>query len=271
MLDLLKSLKPKERRGSKPRCHLLTHGSPNVVSARLTRLIVPWGRVIDDDIWMPQGFIHTDEAQFGRADSLLDPAIGASLIKWWLAVPKAGRVPHWDIASTCTIEGKPGLLLVEAKAHSEELKKEKAGKKKDRVESADSQRNRAQIKSCMKDANASLKYETGLDWQLSIEHCYQMSNRFTWAWKLTELGYSVILMYLGFINAEEMVDKGPLFVDSGDWERQVKLHSQILFPGEVWGKRWLVNSQVFIPLIKSCELKLNVRDCPAYCPRVHPI
>jgi len=36
MSDLLKSLRPKERRGSKPRCHLLTHGSPDVVSARLT-------------------------------------------------------------------------------------------------------------------------------------------------------------------------------------------------------------------------------------------
>ena len=258
MSDLLKSLRPKERRGSKPRCHLLTHGSPDVVSARLTKLIAPWGTVTTDDRWMPQGFIHTDEAQFGRVDSLLDPAIGASLIKWWLASPKPGRVPHWDIAGTCAIEGKPGLFLVEAKAHSEELKTEEAGKRKRKVETADSRRNRAQIESCMKDANTALRSQTGWDWRLSIERCYQMSNRFAWAWELTALGFPVILMYLGFINSEEMADRGIPFADLEDWKRQVESHSQILFPGEVWGKRWRVNGQPFIPIIQSCQQELVV-------------
>ena len=259
MSDLLKSLRPKERRGSKPRCHLLTHGSPDVVSARLTKLIAPWGTVTSDDHWMPQGFMHTDEAQFGRVDSLLDPCIGASLIKWWLASPQLGRVPHWDIAGTCAIEGKPGLFLVEAKAHSEELKTEEAGKRKERVETADSLRNRAQIESCVKDANIALRLETGLDWRLSIERCYQMSNRFAWAWKLTALGFfPVILMYLGFINAEEMADRGIPFADLEDWKRQVESHSQILFPGVVWGKRWRVNGQPFIPIIQSCQQELVV-------------
>jgi len=35
---LLNRLKPKERRGSKPRCHLLKHGSPDVVAKRLAAL-----------------------------------------------------------------------------------------------------------------------------------------------------------------------------------------------------------------------------------------
>jgi hypothetical protein len=68
------------------------------------------------DRWMPQGFTHTAEAQFGKVDNLLTPAVGQALVKWWLAVPEGARVPHWDIASTCTVEGKSGLLLIEAKA-----------------------------------------------------------------------------------------------------------------------------------------------------------
>ena len=66
MLYLLQRLKPNERRGSKARCHLLTHGSVDAVAERLTDLIAPWGKVTTDDRWMPRGFVHTEEAQFGR-------------------------------------------------------------------------------------------------------------------------------------------------------------------------------------------------------------
>jgi len=254
--DLLQSLKPKERRGSKPRCHLLTYGSPEQVSAKLTQLINPWGKVASYDRWMPQGFARTEEAQFGRVDSLLDPAIGDCLINWWLAIPKAGRVPHWDIASTCTIERKSGLLLVEAKAHDQELIREKAGKKREKIESTDSLRNRAQIDSCMNHVNISLSAETKLSWFLSIEHYYQMSNRFAWAWKLSELGIPVILVYLGFLNAEEMRDQGVPFAEHISWEKLVKSQSITLFPENVWNNRWLIHGQPFIPLIRSYEQPL---------------
>ncbi len=254
--DLLRSLKPNERRGSKPRCHLLTYGSPEQVSAKLTQFIAAWGKVTPYDRWMPEGFARIEEAQFGRVDFLLDPAIGDCLINWWLAVPKAGRVPHWDIASSCTIEGRSGLLLVEAKAHDQELIKEMAGKKRGKIESADSLRNRNQIDSCMYHANISLSAETKLPWSLSIEHHYQMSNRFAWAWKLTELRIPVVLMYLGFLKAEEMCDKGVPFVEHISWEDLVKSQSAKLFPGNVWNNRWLVHGQPFIPLIRSYEQPL---------------
>jgi len=205
---------------------------------------------------MPQGFIRTEEAQLGRVDSLLDPAIGDCLINWWLAVPKAGRVPHWDIASTCTIEGRSGLLLVEAKAHDQELIKEDAGKKREKVESVDSLRNRAQIDSCMHRANISLTSETKLLWSLSIEHHYQLSNRFAWAWKLTELGIPIILVYLGFLNAEEMYDQGVPFSEHMRWENLVKSQSTALFPEDVWNNRWKVLGQPLIPLIISSEQPL---------------
>jgi hypothetical protein len=212
---------------------------------------------------MPQGFDRTEEAQFGRGDFLPDLTIGDCLINWWLAVPKVGRVPNWDIVSTCTIEGRSGLLLVEAKAYDQELIREKAGKKRGKDDSADSLRNRAQIDSCMCHANISLSAETKLSWSLSIEHHYQMSNRFAWAWKLTELGFPVILVYLGFLNAEEMRDRGVPLPDHRSWENLVKSQSTTIFPENVWNNRWIVHGQPFVPLISSYEQPLALTSIKA--------
>ena len=256
MTDLLLRLKSKERRGSKSRCHLLTHGSPGKVAARLTRLIEPWGRVDITDRWMPQGFTHTAEAQLGRVDNLLAPAVGQALVNWWLAVPKGARVPNWDIASTCTIEGKPGLLLIEAKAHDEELNYETAGKRRACKETTGQIRNREQIHNRMQESSAGLTNSTRLEWALSIEHNYQMSNRFAWAWKLTELGIPVILIYLGFLNAIEMSDRGVPFSTHKAWGKLVLAHSEHLFSNEIWNRQWTLNGQPFIPLIKSIEQPL---------------
>jgi hypothetical protein len=83
-----------------------------------------------------------------------------------------------------------------------------------------------------------------------------MSNRFAWAWKLTELGLPVVLIYLGFLNANEMADQGKSIVDQEDWERLVKSHSEKLIASEVWGQQWTCNGYPFIPLIRSVEWPL---------------
>ncbi|MBT3363112.1 MAG: hypothetical protein HN407_05565 [Chloroflexi bacterium] len=256
MTGLFPRLKTNEQRGSKPRCHLLTHGSPRQVALRLTQLIEPWGQITATDHWMPRGFIDTSEAQLGKNDYLLAPDLGDLLINWWLAIPKGARVPHWDIASTCTVEGRSGLLLVEAKAHDEELINEEAGKKLAREETSGQTQNREHIHDRMQEASVGLTTSTKMDWALSIEHRYQMSNRFAWAWKLTELGLPVILVYLGFLNASEMHDRGKPFPDQEAWEKLVMSHSEPLFPSKVWNQRWIVNTETFIPMIKSVELPL---------------
>ena len=56
-----------------------------------------------------------------------------------------------------------------------------------------------------------------------------MSNRFAWAWKLTDLGIPIVLVYLGFLGATEMKDNGQPLADAGAWESIVKRHSQVLF------------------------------------------
>ena len=258
MSDLLQRLKPKERRGSKPRCHLLTHGSADEVAARLTSLATPFARVSAGDRWMPQGFDEPEEAQLNRAPRLLDPGIGAQLGNWWLAPASQGaRTPNFDIASTCTIDDRPGLLLVEAKAHDEELKKETAGRLLRSGSSDDRMVSHETIGAAIGSARDGLTNSTMLKWRITRDSHYQMSNRFAWSWKLVALGIPVVLVYLGFLKADEMIDRGQPFASYEDWEQLVKAHSRPLFPPKVWGRNWIVNGQPFIPLIRSIEQPLD--------------
>lgn len=246
--NLLHCLPGKCRRGSKPRCHLLTHGSPTQVATRLTGIIGPWGSVTTADKWMPDGFDDIAEAQLHDATRLLPKTVCNNLQNWWMAV--RATTPNWDIASTCTIEGKKGLLLVEAKAHDEELMGEVAGKSINANASCGSLKNHAQIDNAIQQANNALNAVVP-GWNLSRNSHYQMSNRFAWAWKLTDLGIPVILVYLGFKYAVEMSDVGNPFIDHLDWEKLVLTHSKPLFPAHVWDRKWIVRGQAFIPLIRS--------------------
>lgn len=248
---LLKGLGPDEQKGSKPRCHWLTHGAPEMVAGRLSALAEPWGFVSAEDSWMPEGFCQAEEAQMDKAWTLLPPVLDRTGLRdWWLAVPGGtARTPTWDIASTCKIDGRKGFLLVEAKAHTRELKRE------DGVGAGPA--NAERIARCIREANSSLSVWTGHSWALSHEHRYQMANRFAWSWKLTQLGYPVVLVYLGFLGAEEMRegrDQFP-FACHAYWERHVKQHSEPLFPAEIWDSRWWIHDQPFVPRVCSMTIR----------------
>jgi hypothetical protein len=243
----LNLLRPNERKGSKPRCHFLTSGYPEDVAGRLTTLIEPYGEVSPRDNWMPCGFEDTGEAQLQKAERLIRSNDDRKTLgDWWLAEPRpTASTPTWDIASTCSLGGRPGLLLVEAKAHSAELLKEMCGK---RVNAQSSDANHNRISSAISDANCGLRAATGLQWNLSSDRCYQMSNRFAWAWKLCTLGYSVALVYLGFLEADEMVGS---FQDEQQWQELVKTHGAALVPSEAWGKTFDICGNSFTPLIRA--------------------
>jgi hypothetical protein len=183
------------QKGSKPRCHLLTHGAKSDVAGRLTALIEPWGQVLSNDLWMPDGFEQIDEAQLHTAERLIpDTQICDSLLRWWPAAHTGkSRTPCLDIVSTCQIDGKGGLLLIEAKAHEAELRNEERGKplggEDNKGVSINSRRNHVRIGACIQDASLALSGETKLAWALSRDWNYQMANRFSWAWKLTELSF----------------------------------------------------------------------------------
>ena len=167
------------------------------------------------------------------------------------------RTPNFDIAATCVVDGRPGMLLVEAKAHDNELIRESAGRKVTSSEPKEEQPRRESshktIGAAIDEARAGLTSGTGLNFGISRDTCYQMSNRFASACKLTEMGYAVVLVYLGFLNANEMADQGEPFKMPVQWDSLVKTHSRPLFPVEVWNDKWNIHGRPFVPLIRSVE------------------
>ena len=265
-MNWLEALPEKRRRGSYPRCLLLMDDDKQIVARRITDLVGIDDVVIgENDFWAPQGIPKrltdgqwdlepTNEAKLRETEHLLSPEQQLDVTQWWLACPTpTSNTPNWDIASTCTVHGKKGLMLVEAKAHDQELIKAEKGKP------IHSKLNHDRIGECITKANTELGRFTGLDWKLSRDSHYQMSNRFAWAWKMTELGYPVVLIYLGFIQANEMeYGKNHPFPDQANWEQIVRSHSRPLFPQEVWGRQWKVNDQTFLPLIRVLSQPLNI-------------
>jgi len=256
--NLLSKLQANQRRGSKPRCHLFTHGSLAAVAARLTRLCAPFGHVTATDKWMPRGFDDVTEAQLDKAPSLVTPALGKQLHEWWLGKGRhEGMTPNFDIASTCIIGGQPGLMLVEAKAHDRELIDAEAGRVVSKDASPERAATQVPIGQAIEDANRGLAAATSQAWKLDRDSHYQMSNRFAWSWKLAELGVPVILVYLGFLRAVEMEDKGKLILSQADWEQTVMAHSQPLFPAKIWNNNWAVGGVSLIPLIRTEDQPLS--------------
>lgn len=259
MTSLLERLQPRARRGSKPRCHVLTHGASDAVAAALSALAAPFATVSPRDCWMPRGFSDLEEAQLHKAPRLLMAEQCAQLGLWWLPATRQDAIaPNFDLASTCTIDAVPGLILVEAKAHQLELLNESAGRKVTERDSAERKESHITIGAAIESARAGLEAATGLGWHISRDSHYQMSNRFAWSWKLTQLGIPVVLIYLGFVKADDMSKPGELpFADASSWEELVKSHSEPLFPAEVWGRTWHVNGVPFTPLIRSLEVGLD--------------
>lgn len=249
MTDLLQKLGPKQRKGSKARCHLLTHGTPDQIAKRLTNLIEPYGSVSTTDKWMPRGFDDLEEAQLHKADRLLEVNLQYQLKSWWLAASHRPVTPNWDIAGTCAIDGKRGLFLVEAKAHHTELNP------KDST-NASNESNFKSIGKAVCAANDGFNLlQKG--WNLSHESHYQLCNRYAWSWKLATLGLPVLLVYLGFLKADEMPDP---FQDDQAWDKAVRDYARDIVPENVWGSKLMVGDVPIYPLIRSMEIPLDLID-----------
>lgn len=255
-----------KKRGSRPRCVLLTDGRRAEVAARLTNLVaVPELVISAADRWLPYGKpvlrengqwdkTPAREAQLGKANTLVSGGINQQLLDWWLTVQtKNITTPSWDIASTCHINGQPGLLLVEAKAHAAEL--DAAGKY---FSEKSNRQNHEKIGLAIEQANAALTAATGNPWHLSRDHHYQLSNRFAWAWRLADLGVPVVLLYLGFLNAQEMDGKDTeLFQSAEQWAAAVQEYGAGVVDNACWGQMLNMDGTPLLPL-------LRVYDQPFY-------
>ena len=98
---------------------------------------------------MPRGFTAPEEARLGDTEGLLSPEHRDIVTSWWLAVRARANTPNWDIASTASIDGTQGLVLIEAKAHAAELKRAGHGIR--------NEQNLAQIRGAVEEANAALE------------------------------------------------------------------------------------------------------------------
>jgi hypothetical protein len=204
---------------------------------------------------MPQGLRDYKETTLVKSSYFLSSDKCKVLAEWWLEKPRGARLPNWDIASTCTIEGRKGLLLIEAKAHDKELSE--AGKSQPTT--SNSQLNHKHIEVAIEQANS------GLDrvlqgWRLSRDSHYQLSNRFAWTWKLATLEVPVILIYLGFLNAMEMLDQGQPFSSSKAWRICLRNHAKDIVPEDAWEKRLEIDGTPLWFLIRSMQVELEIVD-----------
>ncbi len=249
-------LKPKERRGSRVRCVIFTDGHKSEVARRLTELVFPHAVVYPDrHVWQPRGFVDFSEAKLGETPKFLSEQDRETLTNWWLAVRSRANTPNWDVVSQATMEGRDGLILVEAKAHDQELLKEIVGKSDTRSSSDNSRANHERIGKAILEANDALdRILPG--WNLSRDSHYQLSNRFAWAWKVASLGTPIVLVYLGFLQAEEMRDQGEPFRDVRAWEETVRAHAKGIVPETAWDQPLYLNGIPFRALIRAvrCDL-----------------
>ena len=240
--------KLENKRGSQPRCVLFMDSEREEVAARLTELVdLPDVLVSPTDTWMPRGKSAPTEAQLDKADGLLPHEIQQELGQWWLAVGVGKtKTPAWDIASRCNIKDRRGLILVEAKAHKTELKKED--------KSGSTGANRNSIAQAFDEANCNLQSATEGSWNLSLTPRYQLSNRFAWSWKLASLGIPVVLVYLGFLNACDMDSPNTtLFHSKSKWENILKRYCKDTIDNKRWGETLDIEGTPFIPLIRDYE------------------
>ena len=253
----------KDCRGSRPRCIRLVDGTRGEVAARLTGLVgLPEVVVTERDFWMPYGKPVWANGQWDKkpaAETRLDrdagflaPELRRRLQRWWLEVPKGANTPNWDLAATCRIEGRKGLLLVEAKAHTNELSD--AGKSTPAKENG--RRNHKRIGSAIEEARSGLGRLPGGSWGLSRDACYQLSNRFAWSWKLAMLGVPVVLVYLGFLNADDMAEGGVPFRSADDWAGAVGKHARGILPEACWEQRLVLDGTPFMPLTRALHVPL---------------
>jgi hypothetical protein len=195
--------------------HLLDFiDSPNW-PRRINETFADLGLFIDpiEDVWIPTGIENPKEAQLVDFLKPIDNALSVKIRSWWLVSKKKANTPNWDLISTCKINGVNGLLLIEAKAHKNELS---IDGKKLKKNSNNSIANHNRITEAINEARLALvKQYNSID--ISVDSCYQLSNRIAYSWWLAKHKIPVILLYVGFLNAEDVKDLGEPFRTNDDW------------------------------------------------------
>ncbi|MCC6394690.1 MAG: hypothetical protein IT167_29105 [Bryobacterales bacterium] len=213
---------------------LLLLDSPNYIES-LNSALAGTGTVISaGDVHRPMGV--TDDREYelpefsreyldGRFEyrEIAEPA-------WWIVKRNARvRTPNFDLISTATICGKPGVLLVEAKAHHGEL--ETCGKS---FKSSSSLENHQKIGASIELAHRALN-GIAPGFKLSRDGFYQVSNRMAWGWRLASLGVRVTVLYLGFV--QDPYWPKDQFESNEDWMQAARSYLGNIVPVDVLDRR----------------------------------
>ena len=211
-------------RGS--RKHMLDWIDAADFPASLTAIVQPSVRIefSRESPHMPTGHSDMREARLEnwRPSGVASDAAWGELDAWWLAASRGASTPNWDFAARVTVEGTPGLMLVEAKANVRELSA--GGAKTAPTTSVGSIANDAQIRAALLQASIGLaRYAPSA--ALSADHAYQLSNRIAFAWKLASMGIPTVLLYLGFTGDRDIATVSEPLRDAAHWQKLVADYS----------------------------------------------
>jgi hypothetical protein len=245
------TFRARELKGSRLRCLLLTGDAPNKVASFLNALVTANVLVTAKDRWAPRGFLEPNEAKLGETPGFLPEPQRDALTRWWLARLGSANTPNWDLVSTCLVTNRTGLVLIEAKAHEAEFRDDRCG--------ATNQENLQQIEHALGDATVGWN-ALAPGFALPANSRYQLSNRFAVACKLAKMGIPVVLLYLGFLDAQETAGGNRVLLkDHAQWRRCVLARSKGTIPEHAWDRAFDVEGTPLIVLIRSAVVGIHAR------------
>lgn len=245
----------RELKGSRLRCLHLTSKSRETVGEFLENLVAPHAVLDSVSDWLPQGLLTPGEVNLDRkyAQEFLTDEQREELAGWWL-INRGGTTPTWDIVAKCSIEGRSGLIVVEAKAHGTELGTRDAC-------TAEDAENRRQIADAIRKANEGLSHALA-GWCLQRDSHFQLSNRFALSWKIASMGVPVILVYLGFLDAWDMNEGARTILKSAEqWHDCILRYADRFVPKNAWETRLDVAGTPLIPLIRAARVEVSAECC----------
>lgn len=184
--------------------------------------------VLDTNTVQPKGL--KDDAEYElqffidkhNLNQHFPPLSNFNFNKWWN--PNGGKAPTWDMVTMCEVNGKKGVLLVEAKAHVGEFDRKP---KRLKVNSSQgSVNNHNNIEKRIDKACNSLNISND-GFAIAINKHYQLSNRVTFAWQLSQQKVPVVLFYLGFTGDTYFKD---YFEDDSHWEQEFDKYIENVVP-----------------------------------------
>lgn len=159
-----------------------------------------------EDIRLPDPPNEINEQDFSSLAQFIHPFLSNDKNSaWWKNALKNYSPYCWDFVSTCTINGKKGLLLIESKAKKGEL-----------ITKGNLREPNLNLESNYAIAGTDLQ-KVAPDAKLSSVTCRQMSNHIYRSWFLARSGIPVILMYLGFHFTGKQNNGNRVFTSGEDW------------------------------------------------------